>query len=77
MLDDIKQDLQQFPNDWLKISQDMRSLSLALRADDPLQIAPHLLDLLAMCIQIAAHYDIDLDVAWTRWKKKAVSKKYF
>lgn len=77
-LGSIKRDVREFDGDWMSLSELMRRFSVALRQGSSTEeIAAHLVPLLEKCVQFAETYDIDLEDAWERWKKKALSKRYF
>lgn len=78
LLDNIKRDVQGFDGDWMSLSELMSRFSATLRQESSTdEIATYLMPLLEKCVQFAATYDINLEDAWERWKKKALSKRYF
>ena len=61
---------------WLDISSILKELSIALKNNNRDKISELLVEFINFNISTAKNYDIDLDNAWKRWRKKALSKVY-
>lgn len=63
--------------DWLEISCNMTKLSKGLRTSCKEDITDSLIYMIHQNMLIAKEFDIDMDEAWSKWSKKAISKIYY
>jgi len=62
--------------DWLELSSQMTQLSKSLRSSSKDEIKDVLIYMIHKNIIIAKDFNIDMDEAWNKWSKKAISKIY-
>lgn len=60
--------------DWLELSVLLGKTSEKITENNP--IHEELSDLIHFMLSVAKCYDINLQHAWSRWKKKAINKIY-
>ena len=65
----------QYQEDWLSLSTLLGATSHKIQTNQ--QIDNEICMLLYFLISIANKYEINLQTAWTKWKKKAYQKVYY
>ena len=63
--------------DWLEISCCMTKLSKSLRTSSKEDIKHSLIFLIYQNMILAQEFNINMDEAWNKWSKKAISKIYY
>lgn len=62
--------------DWINLSIELKKLSRNLRNNSKEGVTDGILFLFNENLQIANHYDINMNDAWNNWKIKANKKHY-
>jgi hypothetical protein len=62
---------------WLDIGITYGDLAQSIKNQDSELIGKHIHCLITTILKISEIYNIDFNDAWDRWKKKALSKKYY
>lgn len=62
---------------WLDIGILYGNLAQCIKDDNTELIQNNVKELIHTVLNISKIYNIDINEAWDRWKKKAISKKYY
>ena len=63
--------------DFIKLSIDLGDLSKSIKKNISININKHLIKLFDFCFTVCKIYEINLETAFEKWKKKALQKQYY
>ena len=76
LLENIKTTIPVYDDDFINLSESLKGFSNALRSNNKEEVQKYIMHIVHFNIYTAHKYDIDMKVAWYRWRKKAKAKKY-